>query len=450
MPTITAAATVGVGIATGGTAAAFMLAGGALLNEAIWSGWKWVRDNVIDQHGCYIQYLSKNGQPMDAGLSSFQGMIVGKYHSKKLLPGILGVRTKVRTSDGYAYIRSDDLLRSIGWREKEITDLVRQISLENAIVHSEILKYSGIGPEKTGLNQFFKAIVKVTHIPDGDTMDVQDVISGIEYRVRFDGINTSELDKLNVTSTTAIINPNSAASKALFYTKKAVDGVLCVLRISPNNSSVILTTDDYEAGSTYNNPQNYLTAIKGKSFATADDRYMATVFYRTDEQSYNSVVTNVRKIFTTQPGTDMISFSKEKVKELMDPTSVLYTRFDIIYNEILANQEKFRLENLTYNNFIHFEINGTGDPLNGLSNQERKAFDAAVGMLVLYKVYNKASEWPMAEWNEYYNDASPVTLNWELVVNGLAKIYTTGLSLIKGAALETPADLIPVVREVER
>jgi hypothetical protein len=450
MPTITATATAAATVFGTPLAGAAVAAAGTLATEAIWSGWKWVRDNVIDQHGCYIQYLSKNGQPMDAGLSSFQGMIVGKYHSKKLLPGILGVRTKVRTSDGYAFIRSDDLLRSIGWKEKEITDLVRQISLENAIVHSEILKYSGIGPEKTGLNQFFKAIVKVEHVVDGDTMDVQDVISGIKYRVRFDGINTSELDKLNVTSTTAIINPNSAGSKALNYTKKAVDGVLCVLRISPNNSSVILTTDDYEAGSTYNNPENYLTARKGASFATGDDRYMATVFYRTDEQSYNSILNNVRKIFITQPDSDMISFSKEKIKELMDPTSIVYSRFDVIYNEVLANQIKFASENLVFNTFIHFESTGAGDPLNGLSNVEKQAFDAAVGMLILYKVYNKASEWPMAEWNEYYNDASPVTLNWELVVTGLAKIYTAGLSLIEGPAQETPADLIPVVREVER
>jgi hypothetical protein len=450
---LTTAATVfGTPLAGAVTAAA-----GTLLTEAIWSGWKWVRDNVIDQHGCYIQYLSKNGQPMDAGLSSFQGMIVGRYHSKKLLPGILGVRTKVRTADGHAFIRSDDLLRSMGWREKEITDLVRQISLENAIVHSEILKYSGIGPEKTGLNQFFKTIAKVIHVKDGDTMVVRDILTGNDslgkkdYTVRFDGINTSELNKLNVTSNTAIINPNSAASQALNYTTKALEGTLIVLRISPNDPSVILTTDDYEAGSTYNNPQNYAAAIKGESWKESDDRYMATVFYRTDEQIYNSIISNVRKIFLDS-GSDTIPYAKEKIKELMDPTSVIYTRFDIIYDEILALQKEFRSKpsRVPPNAPIHFESLGVSDPLNTLTIQEKEAFDAVVAIMILYRVYNKASEWPMAEWNEYYNDASPVTLNWELVVNGLAKVYTTGLAFLNGPALETSRDLTPTVREVTR
>jgi hypothetical protein len=45
--------------------------------QGFWGGWQWVRDNVLDQHGCYIQYLNRNGQPMDAGLSINQGMVVG-------------------------------------------------------------------------------------------------------------------------------------------------------------------------------------------------------------------------------------------------------------------------------------------------------------------------------------------------------------------------------------
>lgn len=90
---------VGGGIAatflTGGAAAPLLafagagVAGGAIGGDLAWSGWKFIRDNVLDQHGCYVQYMSKNGQPMDAGLSYNQGMVVGKYHSKALLPGIL-------------------------------------------------------------------------------------------------------------------------------------------------------------------------------------------------------------------------------------------------------------------------------------------------------------------------------------------------------------------------
>ena len=98
-----------------------------IVGQLAWKGWSWLRDNVLDQHGCYVQYLNQNGQPMDAGLSYNQGMVVGKYHTKALLPGLLGARTKVKTPEGNAFIRSDDLLKSLGWQETEIKDLVRYI-----------------------------------------------------------------------------------------------------------------------------------------------------------------------------------------------------------------------------------------------------------------------------------------------------------------------------------
>jgi hypothetical protein len=51
-------------------------------------------------------------------------------------------------------------------------------------------------------------------------------------------------------------------------------------------------------------------------------------------------------------------------------------------------------------------------------------------------------------WDEYYPDGSPVTLNWELVVNGLARVYTETLNLIKGSALIDPSKAIPIPKEV--
>ena len=202
------AAMTGLGAAAAGIAtlavpgAGALVAGGAALigasggSKLAWKGWSWIRDNVLDQHGCYIQYLNKNGQAMDAGLNqSGQGMVVGRYHTKRLLPGLLGASTAVRTAEGYSYIRTDDLLKNLGWREKDINDLTRYISLENAMVNAQVLKYSGIGPEKAGLNRFFKVICKVSNVIDGDTVDVIDIFdkAQVPFRVRFDGINTPEL-----------------------------------------------------------------------------------------------------------------------------------------------------------------------------------------------------------------------------------------------------------------
>jgi hypothetical protein len=459
MPAITAGATAAATIFGTPLAGAAVAAGLSLATDGAWNAWKWVRDNVLDQHGCYIQYLSKNGQPMDAGLSNFQGMVVGKYHSVKLLPGILGVRTKTKSIEGNAFIRSDDLLMNMGWKEKEIGDLVRYISLENAIVHSQLLKYSGLGPEKTGLNQYFKTIAYVKHVVDGDTVDVIDVLSGSdqvyrEYRIRFDGVDTAELQKNNVSQDIGIIDVNSTASKGMFFTKAALEGRLIVLRISPNNSTMILTADDLEAGALVNNRVNYAESRRGEKWGNDGPiRYMASVFYKTDAESYAAIKNQIRSVFLTIPETtnNTLAYVKDKTKELISPESVIYTRFDQLY-EATLNAQSLIVDSLpVYSSprtAIHFETSGETDPLNGLSNIEIRAYDALVDMLILLKVYNKASEWPMVEWDEYYDDGTPVTLNWELIINGLAKVYTAGLSLVSGPALVGVDKMVPTFKEV--
>ena len=64
-------------------------------------------------------------------------------------------------------------------------------------------------------------------------------------------------------------------------------------------------------------------------------------------------------------------------------------------------------------------------------------------------MYEKASEWPMNGWDEYYDDGSPLTLNWELVVNGLSKIYTKGLLLNSSPAQPSTAAQIPMPERID-
>jgi hypothetical protein len=146
-----------------------------------------------------------------------------------------------------------------------------------------------------------------------------------------------------------------------------------------------------------------------------------------------------------------LAFVKDKVKELISTESVIYTRFDQLYEATVDAQSLLVGSVPIYSaprTAIHFETTGETDPLNGLSNIEIRAFDALVDMLILLKVYNKASEWPMTEWDEYYEDGSPVTLNWELVVSGLAKVYTAGLSLVSGPALVQSQEMVPMLKNV--
>ena len=447
MPAVTAGATAAATVFGGPLAGAAVAAGGALATDAVWSAWKWVRNHVLDQHGCYIQYLNKNGQAMDAGLSNFQGMVVGKHHSVKLLPGILGIRTKTKTVDGHAYIRSDDLMRSIGWSEKEISATIRYISLENAIVHSELLKYSGLGPEKAGLNQSFKTIVSVTNVVDGDTIDVKDVLSPDvpSYRIRFDGIQAGELGKNNIyPGEVAIINPNSEGAKALKYTREALIGKVFVLRINPNDPTMILSADDVEAGSLLNQPVNYAQSRKSENSNWKSDRYIASVFYRTDEDRENSIINKIRGIFLNIPSgnSDPIGYVKQKAKEYISINSIIETRFEQVLQSILNEQAKL-------DGYLYFKLTDSQDPLQALTAPQKAMFDGLVGILILQEVYSTASEWPYIGWDEYYNDGSPVTLNWELVVSGLARVYTETLNFIKGPALITPSKAVSIGREVK-
>ncbi len=424
---ITVGLTAGVGGLLGGPIGAGAL--GALGAASTWKGWKWVRDNVLDQHGCYISYLNKNGQPMDASLAINQGMVVGRYHTKRLLPGILGVRSKVRTFDGHAFIRNDDLLKSLGWKEKEITDLVRYVSYENSLVNSQVLRYSGTGPDKTGLNQYFKVICKLVNVIDGDEIEVIDLMDATAkpFKVRLEGIIASSLGTFQSYTNTSTqagykpddpmvgININSPGAKSTIFINDKLRNKPFVLRISPNDQSSIsiYTEDDLSPGSRINNTTSY---FKGVYYGDQErEKSLGTVFYRMLDEDKESNILSVRSFFVQNVDLSVIQ-KKQLFKDRLYKDSVFYIKFDEIYNSIYTSN----MEN-------HFTITGDSDPLLTISNDQSKLYNDLVNFKILETLYSKASEWPYISWDDYYNDGAPATLNWELVINNLAQVYTLDL-----------------------
>ena len=401
-------------------------AAGAIAGKAFWSGWSWMRDNVLDQHGCYIQYLNKNGQPMDAGLSINQGMVVGKYHSKKLLPGILGVRTKVKTIDGFSFVRSDDILKSLGWKEKQVTDLVRYISLENALVNAEVLKYSGTSPDKASFAEFFKVVCKLNRVISGNEVEVIDVFSpnSQPFVVKIDGIVAGPLSELNGymhessqsdyadSTKVTIINSNAPGAKAGMFIQESLRDTLFVVRISPNNrsSNSIYTEYDLDPGSSFNNPSNYL---KGRE--SDREKSLGTIFYRLQSNQEANIVSELRNFFlTNSAGT--VSQLKQLFKNTLYQQSSMYKKFDEVFNTI-------RSSGFTYK----YKITGSNDPLNNLSDQKKELFSIFYYIKLAEQLYSKAAQWPYISWDEYYDDGGPATLNWELVINNLAQVDTRDL-----------------------
>jgi len=469
--------------ATGGTAAVGIgvaaAIGANLGGQLAWKGWKWVRDNLLDQHGCYVQYLNRNGQPMDAGLSYNQGMAVGQYHSKALLPGILGVRTKTRTPEGYAYIRTDDLFKSLGWREKEIQDLNRYISLENALVHTRVLADAGVSPEKAGLEPQFKVLVKVTEFIDGDTIQVQDVLNPTNsFRVRFDAINTGETNTMNgQTKVEAgqdqalsglITNPETGevesvdielldmttpGGKAKQYVYEALKDKVFILRVNKTREKDLIEggaefqdasviEDYYEAGSPLNNKDMYVTGIFG--------RVLGTIFYHLPNEIIDSAKNEVEQIFRLEIDKGNLSSLESSVKESFknqlgdlyssDSSPVFNVKFDDIYTAVSSSTS------IPY----YFNYTSASDPLVGNTDEvTRNVFNILTYIQALQSLYRVASKWPQVAWDEYYDDGYPVTLNWELVVNNLARVYVRDLQT-ESESVNTAQKTAAQVEAVER
>jgi len=423
---ITAAITgvVGGSAAVGlvGSSATLGLAALPIFGQLAWKGWQWVRDNLLDQHGCYVQYLNKNGQPMDAGLSYNQGMVVGRYHSKALLPGMLGVRRKTRTADGYAYIRSDDIFKSLGWQETEIKELVRYISYENALVHAQVLNLSGLGPEKTTFESFFKILCRLdttegiekSGVIDADTIYVVDILSNAKIKVRFDGINAPEKSVVTSayynqeSSEVEIIDKSSPGFKSTQFTLNALKNKVFLLRVKKSRETGGLASEsdieNFEPGAGFNRETNYLKEIYGRT--------LATIFYNVSEEKLISLKDFVYNLFVSN------NFNKSKIEKAFKNSfsdSVMYTKYQNIFDSIYYSTVVDHISNYVVGN-------------SEITNEElRKLFCAMVEMKRVEQIYKSASRWPMVLWDEYYDDGTPYTLNWELVINNLATVFTHDL-----------------------
>jgi hypothetical protein len=429
-----------VGALVGGPIGAGITA--AITTDLMWKGWKWVRDNVLDQHGCYISYLNRNGQPMDAGLSINQGMVVGRYHTKRLLPGILGVRSKVRTVDGSAFVTYDEMLKNMGWKEKQISSLVRNVSLENALVNAEVLRYSGTGPDKAGFNQFFKVLCKLNKVVDGDEIEVIDMLNpqAPPFKVRLEGIIASNLGVFQGYVNTSFvegINIDSPGAQSALFVYDKLSQTPFVIRISPNDLSAasIYTEDDVSPGSKFNNTRSYL---KGKYYGDQEaEKSLGTVFYRLIENDLQDIILRVRGLFLDNQSATLDTI-KQKFKEQIYPDSILYKKFDVIYSSIFTSELK-----------EYFEVTGSSDPLIDLPNDKIKMFNTLVSFKVMETLYSKASEWPYVGWDEYYDDGGAATLNWELVTNNLAQVYTVDLLRSRPAEIGLD-DQIPGLKYIEQ
>jgi endonuclease YncB( thermonuclease family) len=251
----TVAGTTTIGAVLGNVpGAAVGLGTGYAIQDLQWKAWQWVKDNILDQHGLYVQYLSKEGQPMDAGLSYFEGSAVGSNHTLSLFPSVFGIpvgSTKVQVKkDGHFRIATNDLLMSLGWTEIETLALYRDTSLFVNQINTEILTLAGRGPDGSAIDSeaFYSLTAVITRVIDGDTVEIRVLKGegspypdGTTKSVRLAAINAAERASYAVESN----NPNDLGDLAYQYlNNKYLDN---------NNNNVIAIRikrsereDDYE------------------------------------------------------------------------------------------------------------------------------------------------------------------------------------------------------------
>ncbi len=227
LPVTLGAAGALIGHPVGGVASGFIVS--QLLSKA----WDWVKENLFDQHGCYIQYLNKDGQPMDAGLSYYEGVAAGSRHTIDLFPNTIGLNSNPRDAvvNGHYRITTNDLLGVLGWTETETASLYRDTSLYLNQINANILHISNREPitvTNSDVAVFTAEVLPpqggevvvpgetepriMRGVIDGDTIEVK-VIEGGGYfsageivTVRMSAINTWELEYYN--------NPNTEYDEA--------------------------------------------------------------------------------------------------------------------------------------------------------------------------------------------------------------------------------------------
>lgn len=163
------AAKVGAGVAAGPVS---IPAG--IIGFGVWKAWSWVRDNLLDQHGCYIQYLTHNGQPMDGNLSGNHGVAVGQQHSAGLILGGLKLYDlPTLGTDKSPIIRTQDVIKQLSWTEQGPNDAAAHVDMFVDLTNQQVRGSRTADGYPFIPNEVYWGVVR--YVVDGDTFDFETV-----------------------------------------------------------------------------------------------------------------------------------------------------------------------------------------------------------------------------------------------------------------------------------
>lgn len=242
------------------------------------------------------------------------------------------------------------------------------------------------------------------------------------------------------------IDASSPGGKALAYVLESLRDKLFILRVSPSiefsNQVISLNENPFDAAAKENEPVNYLkdTTVRDNGFGekkiVSYDRTLGSIFYRVSQKEVEQTISFVRNTFIEKNNIkdlikDTIRASMYSGQLANAGTQVIPARFE----EIMVELQNFVTRPEGGDNY-YYSIIDDQDPLKklNLNEEEIKLYNSYVDIKLLELLYSKASEWPLILWDEYYDDGTPATLNWEMVTANLASVYTQSLLYYQDSA----------------
>ena len=82
-----------------------------------------------------------------------------------------------------------------------------------------------------------------------------------------------------------------------------------------------------------------------------------------------------------------------------------------------------------------------------MTDSQKQLYSNIIHIKIIEDIYELASAWPIRSWDEYYPDGHPLSLNWELVVNNLARVDVAAIQQ-ESESVQTAIETAPIPRQV--
>lgn len=238
---------------------------------------------------------------------------------------------------------------------------------------------------------------------------------------------TNDLSKFE--DNTTIIPLDSPGGKATLFTANALKGKVFIVRVNKSRTSDVMKNDsDYDAGSQASNEKNYLKDIY--------DRTLGTIFYKVQDVNIIKYREFVYSIFQNNKNSAQAAapYNYQKIK-LEVANSISSPIFRSNSEGSISSKVSTIISVISNKNMTDHATEANYTDIISVSSA-KTLFNEMVELRRVTELYENASKWPFVMWDEYYEDGTPVTLNWELVTNNLANVYTNDLLTQSSAAIE--------------